>query len=344
VPKASKDLLLNATRHSREKTAASTTELPYSLDQLQVFLTVVDMGGFASAARHLNRAQSAITYAIRTLEEHTGLILFDRGHYRPQLTEAGRTLLPRARRIVAELVEFHQQAHEFALGVEAELNIVVNEFADLSLVVTALKQMRAQYPSVRVRMTQQAFGEDIDMIRRGIAQLGFIPEIAPLGNEFVSNWVAQQRLVAVAAPQHPLANQAMPMDVESLQRHLQIVWTRSTETMVAPKSAVLPMNKQQDLGIHSLDTWYVTELTTKRQCILAGLGWGSLPLHLIRDDLACGALVELKLTSWEGRDRMPGFDLCVCRLKKLKLGPAATFLIAAMAGQVDTTDQAGRST
>jgi DNA-binding transcriptional LysR family regulator len=327
----SKNELRNTSQHAIAKAITTAADLPYSLDQLQVLIAVVDMGGFAAAARHLGRAQSAITYAIRMLEEHTGLILFDRAHYRPQLTDAGRTLLPRARRIVAELIEFHQHAHDFSRGVEAELSIVINEFACTDLLIAALKQMRALYPSVKVRLTQQPFGEDIEMIRRGSAQMGFIPEIAPLGNEFASAWVARQRLVAVAAPQHPLAHQPMPMDIESLQRHLQIVWTRSAEMQAVHKSALLPLGKPQDLGIHSLDTWYVTELKTKRQCILAGLGWGSLPLHLIQDDLTSGTLVELKLTSWEGRDRMPAFDLCMCRLKKLKLGPAATFLMAAMA-------------
>lgn len=303
---------------------AEKSLMPYSLDQLQVFIAVHEAGGFAAAARRLNRAQSAITYAIRQLEEHTGLVLFDRRHYRPQLTDAGRVLLLRARRIVAELTEFHHQAQDFAIGVEAELSVVVNEFADLSLVVEALKSMHSVYPSVRVQLTQQPFGTDLEMVRQGGAMLGVIPEIAPLGTEFVSKWVAHQQLVAVAAPHHPLAHAVMPMDIDVVQGHLQIVWTRGNDKN---SRHILPMHSQQDLGIHSLDTWHVTELTTKRQCILAGLGWGSLPLHLVREDLAQGRLVELQLSSWEGRDRMPTFDVCVCRLKQLRLGPAAHYLV-----------------
>ena len=49
-----------------------------SLDQLQVFLTVVETGSFAAAGRRLSRATSAISYTIANLEMQLGIALFDR--------------------------------------------------------------------------------------------------------------------------------------------------------------------------------------------------------------------------------------------------------------------------
>jgi hypothetical protein len=49
-----------------------------SLDQFAVFAAIAEEGSFAAAARRLNRAQSAITYAIQKLEDQTGVPLFDR--------------------------------------------------------------------------------------------------------------------------------------------------------------------------------------------------------------------------------------------------------------------------
>jgi len=49
-----------------------------TFDQLQVMLAVVEEGSFSGAARRLNRAQSAITYAVQRLEEQLGVALFDR--------------------------------------------------------------------------------------------------------------------------------------------------------------------------------------------------------------------------------------------------------------------------
>jgi DNA-binding transcriptional LysR family regulator len=58
-----------------------------TLDQLQVFLTVIDVGSFAGAARKLGRATSVVSYSIANLEAQLGVLLFDRESTRkPQLT------------------------------------------------------------------------------------------------------------------------------------------------------------------------------------------------------------------------------------------------------------------
>jgi DNA-binding transcriptional LysR family regulator len=71
-----------------------------TIDQFAVFAAIAKEGSFAAAARRMNRAQSAITYAIQKLEDQSGVELFDRSSYRPVLTEAGKALLPRALRIL----------------------------------------------------------------------------------------------------------------------------------------------------------------------------------------------------------------------------------------------------
>lgn len=282
----------------------------YSLDQLLVFIEVVEAGGFAAAARKLQRAQSAITYAIRNLEEQTGLVLFDRAHYRPQLTEAGRALLPRVRRLLEDLEDFHLHAHDFAHGVEAELSLVVNEFADMRPVIASLHEMHRHYPSVKVRLTQKPFGDDLDVIRNGVVKLGVVAEIMQLGNEFVSHHLAKQQLVAVAAKGHALTL-LKSVNIDHLRGHLQIVWTRPSTT------------HDPDFGVHSLDTWYVTDLETKLRFLRAGLGWGSMPSHLVEDQIKTGELHVLNMEGWEGRDRMPEYSISLVRLKKSMLGPAA---------------------
>src|SRR5437667_12133428 len=71
-----------------------------SLDQLTVFLTVVETGSFAAAGRRLGRATSAISYAIANLEMQLGISLFDRERTRkPTLTEAGKAVLSEARTV-----------------------------------------------------------------------------------------------------------------------------------------------------------------------------------------------------------------------------------------------------
>ena len=65
-----------------------------SLDQLRVFLAVVEEGSLAGAGRRLNRATSVISYAIANLEAQLGLPIFDRETTKkPKLTRAGEAVL-----------------------------------------------------------------------------------------------------------------------------------------------------------------------------------------------------------------------------------------------------------
>src|SRR5215467_1014875 len=65
-----------------------------SLDQLQVFLTVVETGSFAAAGRKLGRANSAVSYAIANLEQQLGVQLFDRDRTRKPMLTANRRFRP----------------------------------------------------------------------------------------------------------------------------------------------------------------------------------------------------------------------------------------------------------
>ena len=57
-----------------------------TLDQLRILASIVDEGSFSAAGRRLGRVQSAISHAVRNLEEANGVTLFDRSSRRPELT------------------------------------------------------------------------------------------------------------------------------------------------------------------------------------------------------------------------------------------------------------------
>lgn len=291
----------------------------FSLDQFAVFVAVVDHGGFAAAARKLDRAQSAITYAIKGLEEQSGLRLFDRSGYRPALTDAGLALLPRARRLLADVDDFRRQANSISAGLEAGLTLVADAFVPMPPVAAALAKLRREYPQVHVRYVIEAIEPALQMVRNGQADLGALTETGGFGTDMTSVLWAEHELAAVAAPSHPLARMAMPIASDELRGHMQLVWT--------PASASVD---SRDRGVHALDRWHVTDLHAKRDMLLAGVGWGSMPAHLVAEDLATGRLVQLDLQGWEGRDRMPRYTTAIAWRSSAVLGPAARFLVEAL--------------
>lgn len=287
-----------------------------TLDQFAVFLTIVEEGSFAAAARKLGRAQSAVTYAIQKLEDQTGVALFDRANYRPTLTEQGRALLPRARRIMDDLGEFRVQAHAMSKGVEAELVLLVETFLPLSMFSPALRRFHEVFPMVQLRIIAVRPQDASRQLVEHNADLGLFllsPDPEP---QVENQMVAELEFIAVAAPDHPLAQLPPHFPREAMRDHLQIIVSN-------PKA---PTNSR-NYGVIGVNQWHVSEVRLRYDLIKEGLGWGSMPRPMVEAELAQGSLLELLPAEWDSSNVMPQFRVVVAKLKERALGPAATFLL-----------------
>src|SRR5487761_1686974 len=155
-----------------------------TLDQFSVFLAIVEEGSFAAAARRLNRAQSAITYAVQKLEEQSGLTLFDRSAYRPVLTEAGRTLLPRGRRILDDVADYRLRVGEIAKGLEPELTLVIDAYIPSALLARTLGAFSREFPRLEISILVEPFEAAAKALREGVADIGLLVEFMRLPDDF----------------------------------------------------------------------------------------------------------------------------------------------------------------
>src|SRR5437868_3309636 len=98
-----------------------------TLDQLRVFITVVETGSFAATARKLNRATSVVSYTIANLEAQLGVTLFDRlSTKKPQLTLEGRTVLAEARSVSTGIDNLRAKVKSMLRGVEPEVHLALD--------------------------------------------------------------------------------------------------------------------------------------------------------------------------------------------------------------------------
>jgi DNA-binding transcriptional LysR family regulator len=290
-----------------------------TLDQFAVFATIVAEGSFAAAARRMNRAQSAITYAIQKLEEQSGVQLFDRTAYRPELTEAGRALLPRARRILDEVDDFRLQAASVTQGVEAELSLVVDAFVP-DFLAPALKDFNETFPGVQLRLAVEYFQAAAQALEDGWADLALMTATQPAAPQLERIRCGEVELVAVAAPGHPLTQVKGRLTPELMRDHLQLVLSSRAE-----------VRDRQDYGVHAVRRWRIADMNVRYKLLLAGIGWCSMPRKLVTADVAAGRLVELKPLRWEGSDWMPHFPLVIAHRRDKALGPAARWLVERLA-------------
>lgn len=115
------------------------------------FLTIVEEGNFAAAARRLGVGPSTVSQHIRRLEEETGRRLFARDTHRVAPTVDGEAFVDLARRIV----EAHDRARAYFAASELRGRIrfgVSEDFALSPLLPHVLRRFSAQYPSIDLEL------------------------------------------------------------------------------------------------------------------------------------------------------------------------------------------------
>ena len=262
---------------------------PPTLDQLRVFLAVVEAGSFAGGARRLGRATSVVSYAIANLEAQLGLTLFDRlATRKPRLTDAGRAILADSRTITLGLDGLLARARGLIGGLEAEVGLVVDVMLPTVRLVEVLDAFRLAFPTVTLRLYVEALGAVAQRVLDRAAVIGISGPLARRLDDLAQAPVGMVKLIPVAAPTHPLARQSGPLSNAAARAHVQLVLT--------DRSA---LTQGQDFSVLAVQTWRLADLGSKHALLLAGVGWGSMPEAMVREDLAAGRLVRLAIDAWD---------------------------------------------
>ena len=260
-----------------------------SLDQLRVFVAVIDAGGFAHAARQLHRTQSVISYTIANLEEQLNVVLLDRSKRKPTLTDAGKALLADARTVAQNVDGMRARAKALAGGLEAEVSVVVDVMFPTCMLVRILHAFQAQFPTVSLRLRIEAMGAVIQQVLDGQCHIGVGSWMAASVSGLDRLAVGHVQLIPVASPTHALAQMPGPIASAVAREHVQLV--------LSDRSA---LTEGQDFGVLGLRNWRLGDLGSKHALLRAGLGWGNMPETMVREDIRAGRLVELPLAVDKG--------------------------------------------
>lgn len=287
-----------------------------TLDQLRVFVSVADRGSFRAAARFLGRAQSGLSSAIANLEAELGIALFDRSEHRPRLTEAGTTLLGEARTLLIKADAFRARATSFGEGVEAGLSVALDPLLPLPLIAGVIARFQQEFPSVRLEMKTAPMTSALALVVDGACDIGLTAADEPDAH-VVSEAIGDiPGMIAVCRADHVLArplSKARWTTVD-LSEHLQIVVADPSER-----------SQGRNYGVLSQQTCCVGDLATKHALILAGAGWGNLPLWMVEEDLAAARLARVALAV--RRPAPPGrMPVYIIRRVDRPFGPAASGL------------------
>jgi len=285
-----------------------------TLDQLRVLVTIQETGSFSAAGRKLQRAQSAISHAVQSLETLQRVRLFDRSSRTPVLTEAGQVLAAQARQVLRQAELFERTASAIAEGLEPELTFAVDNMVPIEPVISSLAALQRRYPDLAVTLFTEALGGTERRVRSGSAAIGLCMLFPAQVQDLQAYPLSAIELVPVVAPSHPLAHETRRMEREVLAEHVQLILT-DPENQSGPSYSVV-----------SPRVWRFVDLGRRLDFLLAGFGWATMPLHLVEPHLARG---ELKRLALEDPAIVPGaIPIFAIHQRSRALGTAARSLLA----------------
>jgi DNA-binding transcriptional LysR family regulator len=83
------------------------------------------------------------------------------------------------------------------------------------------------------------------------------------------------------------------------------------------------MTQGRSFGVYATHIWRLGDLDAKHRLLLAGLGWGSMPEHIVAQDIASGALARLALAD---RDKLR-YPFSLIQRVDSRSGPATRWLV-----------------
>jgi DNA-binding transcriptional LysR family regulator len=277
-------------------------------EQLKAFLAVVEHGSFRKAATHIFKTQAAVSSAIKALEDEYNVRLFNREEYRPKLTAAGQTFFHNAQLTMNHFQRLDKVGRQLAQGNEASFNIVISIAFPLPALLKNIKNVSEQFPSTQFKVFTEALNGVVERIDND-AHLAFGPDIH-LNENHEKIAITQVTFINVAAPGYFPQGPDSVVSREDIEGYSQII-TRDSAKHIEKASFNTSANRK---------SWSVNDFQTKKELILAGLGWGSIPKHLISEELKHNLLIPIRV---EGIEQQTSGPLYMFRHRDHHHGPVS---------------------
>lgn len=175
-----------------------------TLEQLAIFIAVAEREHLTRAAEAIHLTPSAVSSAIKTLEQHYGVELFHRVGRRIELTDTGRIFLGEARETLARARSAELVLSELGGLMRGTLSVHASQTIASYWLPPRLMAFRAAYPGIALTLTLGNTRTVANAVIGGEADLGFVE--GELDEPALSaRPVDEDQLTIVVAPSHPWA-------------------------------------------------------------------------------------------------------------------------------------------
>jgi DNA-binding transcriptional LysR family regulator len=284
-----------------------------SLDAVEALDAVVRHGSFAAAAKAMRKAQSAVSYGIKQLEEGLGVALFDRRGHRAVLTDAGQMVLEEGRLILARVKRVESLAARFHEDWEPRVEAVVDGIFPMQPVMAALKRIIDDGVPTSIQIKVEFLGGVQDRFEKDGADVMLVKDYVR-SQGLVEHPLPDVEVILVAAAGHPLVSGDGVLTLADLQRHVELTVHDSSESRRLVDTRLFGGQR----------VFFLSDFFTKKQAVMMGLGFGWMPMYLVRDELSRGVLREVP---YQGGSRY-AFAPKLVHPRDKPLGRAGAMLLA----------------
>ncbi|MBL4797564.1 MAG: LysR family transcriptional regulator [Oleispira sp.] len=267
-----------------------TSRNPITIEVLETLDAIDRRGSYAKASEELNKATSAVSYAVQKLEEQLDIALFQRQGRRSVLTPAGQLILQEGRKILLATSHLAITAKEVATGWEPKIRIAAESTLNSPVLFEVLAHFLTKHENVEIDLSESVLNggwEALDQDR--VELLVGVPGPVPLQKGFRAIPIGDSDLIPVIAGSHKHAKLAL--DAQALAEVLP-----KLRRIITHDTSQLEVARSEGLG-GAGQSFYVQNMDQKIEAILAGIGIGHLPRKRIQQHLDSGELKELKLAS-----------------------------------------------
>lgn len=251
------------------------------LDELEVFIAILDSGSLVGASRKLRRSAPAVTRALGALEERVGTRLIERTTRHLVATEAGLRLALHARRVLADYEETVQEDASAPLrGVLKVTAPVVFGRRHVAPIVNSYLDL---YPEMRVELVTN--DRNLDLIEEGIdvgVRIGAMADTS-----MVARPVGQVQSLLVASPGY-IARKGAPKSIADIAEH-DVIFTAIREK--APEWRFRHNGREQIVAL--TPRLIVNEIDAVLLAAKAGRGLARVLSYQVADELLAGSLLRV---------------------------------------------------
>jgi DNA-binding transcriptional LysR family regulator len=254
-------------------------------DGVQLFVEVVEAGGFAKAGERLSLTRSAVGKAIARLEERLGVQLFQRTTRNQSLTEDGQQYYERCLRAIEELRAGETMLENGRREVVGKLRVTLPTLFGRYCVAPILRSYARKH--TRLELELNFSDRQVDLIAEGF-DLAVRNGLTGNGSTLRARRLVSQRKVLCASPAY-VATRGEPRTLADLARHDLLPYWRNEHGLVwqLPNASDALVDFQPTSRLRFDDLEVIADAAVDAM----GLAW--LPYWLIRDRLRRGELVEI---------------------------------------------------